>query len=114
MVSNIGGDLSHNLLHDDFSLHTVDVSFDPDWIIILFVIYLDAFIVKKCKESTCRVILVAGPSLENWGSKRCFLGFWCLNLVPTPLMVFYTQRPFQRCRPCVNRSSYAKVMPPVS
>jgi hypothetical protein len=22
---------------------------------------------KKLEESTCRVILVAGPSLENWG-----------------------------------------------
>jgi hypothetical protein len=24
---------------------------------------------KKLEESTCRVILVAGPSLENWGLK---------------------------------------------
>jgi hypothetical protein len=40
---------------------------NPDWIIILFVIYLDAFRVEKLEESACRVILVASPSLENWG-----------------------------------------------
>jgi hypothetical protein len=39
--------------------------YDPDWINILFVIYLDAFRVEKLEESTCKVILVAGPNLEN-------------------------------------------------
>jgi hypothetical protein len=43
------------------------ISCDLNWIIILFFIYLDAFRVEKLKESTFRVILVAGPSLENWG-----------------------------------------------
>jgi hypothetical protein len=42
---------------------------DPDLIITLFFIYLDAFKVEKFEESTCGVILMAGPSLENWGSK---------------------------------------------
>jgi hypothetical protein len=32
----------------------------------------------------------------------------------TPLTVFYTVRPFQQCRSSVNRSLYAKVMPPAS
>jgi hypothetical protein len=38
-----------------------------DWMIILFVIYLYSFKVGKLEESACEVILVAGPSLENWG-----------------------------------------------
>jgi hypothetical protein len=42
----------------------------PDWIIILFFVYLDAFIVEKLDESACRVILTASPSLENWGLKH--------------------------------------------
>jgi hypothetical protein len=40
-----------------------------DWIVIVFFIYFDAFRVEKLEESTCRVILVSGPRLENWGSK---------------------------------------------
>jgi hypothetical protein len=39
--------------------------YDMDWIIILFFIYPDAFRVETLEESACRVILVAGPSLEN-------------------------------------------------
>jgi hypothetical protein len=42
----------------------------PDWIIILFFVYLDAFIVEKLDESACRVILTTSPSLENWGLKH--------------------------------------------
>jgi hypothetical protein len=34
--------------------------------------------------------------------------------VSSPLKVFYTLRPFQWCRPCVNWSVYAKVMSPAS
>jgi hypothetical protein len=36
-----------------------------DWIIISFFIYLEAFIVEQLEKSTCTVILVASPSLEN-------------------------------------------------
>jgi hypothetical protein len=41
----------------------------PDWIIILFVIYLSTFWVEKLEESTCRAILAAGPNLEIWVQK---------------------------------------------
>jgi hypothetical protein len=41
--------------------------YDPDWINILFFIYIDAFRVEKMAESTCRVILVVVPNLGNWG-----------------------------------------------
>jgi hypothetical protein len=73
-------------------------SYHMNWIIILFFIYLDVFKEEKVEESTCRVILVAGPSLENWGSKPsgvilriklCFLGLWCLTLFP-PLLPYST------------------------
>jgi hypothetical protein len=75
---------------------------------------------KKLEESTCRVILVVGLNLEIgvrnlpkpfWSIKRCFWGFRCSQLMHTPLTVFYTLRTFQRCRMCVNKSLYAKVMP---
>jgi hypothetical protein len=58
---------------------------------------------KKLEESTCRAILVAGSSLENWGPKPSrpilrnlmeFLGLQCLKIVHTPFMVFYTSKPF--------------------
>jgi hypothetical protein len=74
---------------------------------------------KKMEESTYRVILVAGPSLENWvqnllepfwGIKQHFLGLQCLKFVLTPLMVFYTMIPFEQCIQHLNHSSYAKVV----
>jgi hypothetical protein len=43
----------------------LDTQNDLDWILILFFIYLDSFRVEKFKESTCKIILVAGPILEN-------------------------------------------------
>jgi hypothetical protein len=41
---------------------------DLDWIIIFFVIYLDASS-GKIGGISCRVILAAGPNLENLGQK---------------------------------------------
>ena len=58
---------------------------------------------KKLEESSCTTILVAGSSLENWG-------FWCLQLFPTPLTIFYTPINFQRCWPWVNQRSCARVV----
>jgi hypothetical protein len=43
-----------------------------------------------------------------------FFGLWCPKHAQTSFMVFFTPRPFQRRRPCVNHSSYAKVIPPAS
>jgi hypothetical protein len=39
---------------------------DPDWIIILFFIYITTFWVGKLEELACRAISAAGPNLENW------------------------------------------------
>jgi hypothetical protein len=43
--------------------------YDLDWIIILFSSILMLLEWKELEESTGRVILTTGPSLENWGSK---------------------------------------------
>jgi hypothetical protein len=47
----------------------MDLDSDLDWIIILFVIYLDVLWVEKLEESTCRSILAVGPNLEIWVQK---------------------------------------------
>jgi len=42
---------------------------DPDWIIILFFIYINVLWEKKLDKSTCRSILAVGPNLEIWVQK---------------------------------------------
>jgi hypothetical protein len=97
--------------------------YDLDWIIILFFIYLDAFRVEKLEESTCRVILVVGPNLENWGLKpsRAILRhkndifFWSKILLTHTLDYILHSDTFPMVqKPCINQSSYEKVMPPAS
>jgi hypothetical protein len=43
--------------------------YDMDWIIILFVMYLDAFRVERIEGINLEGHLMVGPSLENWGLK---------------------------------------------
>jgi hypothetical protein len=40
---------------------------DSDWIIILFPSILMLLEWNNLEELACKIILVAGPSLENWG-----------------------------------------------
>jgi hypothetical protein len=96
---------------------------DPDWIIILFFIYLDAFRVEK----------IGGINLQGHFNKSQFgkLGFetlqshfeepngmfWGQNLhrfSMDPLTLIYTKIPFHWCKNHVNQSLYAKNMPPTS
>jgi predicted TIM-barrel fold metal-dependent hydrolase len=76
------------------------------------------------EKLACRVILMVGPSSKNWGlklsraifeaSNDVFGGQKFLHLSRYPLNSFYTSRPFQLCKKCVNQSSYAIIMPPTS
>jgi len=43
--------------------------YDPNWIIILFFIYLTTFWVEKLEELACKAILVVVPNLEIWVQK---------------------------------------------
>jgi hypothetical protein len=78
---------------------------------------------KTMEESARNVILMAGPSLENWGLKpsraifRHKIDFFGQKISQHRwdiVTLLYTSIPFQRCKNRINQSSYAKVMPPAS
>ena len=99
-------------------------SYYSDWIIILFFIYLDSFSVERTGGINLQGHFSGRSQFEKLGSRtfqsHCealndvFLRFLCPKLVCTLLIVFYTLRPFQRCKPFANQSSYAKFTPPAS
>jgi hypothetical protein len=89
------------------------------WIIILFVIYLDAFKVEKNGGIILQGHFSGRPQFGKFGFKTfwshfealndVFLGSGVKNLSTTPFMVFYTLRYFQRCKSFINWSLYEKV-----
>ena len=90
---------------------------DPDLIIILFVIYLDAFKVEKFWGINLQGHFNGRSQFGKLGFKN-FRGhfeesnivFWCKDNKKV-LKVFYTPIPFHRCENLPNRSLYVKFMP---
>jgi hypothetical protein len=77
---------------------------------------------KKLEESSCRVILVAGPSLENWGlepsgailrHQTTFFGLKFPSIVTIPRL-YSTYWDLSNNVKIINQSSYENVMPPTS
>ena len=67
---------------------------DPHWIIILFVIHLDAFTVEKVEELGFKTIFIGMTQFGKtgvlnllgafWGIKRHFLGVRIFRIIMTP------------------------------